>query len=344
MLFRSDIVYDTIVDLKTIHGFNIAQDFRLFVLQKQLYIASVDTITPIWFTTSTPKTPPNHSRKDTILVPTVFSTTSDQQQFQLNVWVRKSLSCANCHRKRAVCGKNFNYFVDEDPTNSTYLSTIRVEVWPTGQHTVHSVDLNKPCRRGLDPTTKYIGSPSETWPTFPTMEEVDFPELGGMESIFTRGRGSACCISMQYPIGKNDSSRTVQVGIQHTKTPSQRNKKLPPNVTSNHYLSRFYAFESHPPYNVIATTGWFCLGFPDDPNVDDPTKTSLLHRVTAWRKLLLGGRIYNCPRIHFVSGMTIKVNDPNSVILAYGINDCYSRFVEIQLTDIYDLLFVGPSA
>lgn len=339
-----DIVYDTIVDLKEIRGFGSnAQDFRLFVLQKQLYISSVDSITPIWFTSATTNAPPNHSRKDTILVPTVFSNATEPQQLKLNVWVRKSLSCVNCHRKRAFCGKNFNYFVDEDMTNRSSPATVRVEIWPTGPRTVSSVDLNKPCRRGLNPAVKYFGNTSEVLPSFPTMEEVDFPALRGMESIFTRGRGSACCVPMQYPSAKNDSSRTVLVGIQHTKTPSQRNRILPPNVTSNHYLSSFYAFESTPPYSVIARSGWFCLGFPNDPNEKETTNISLLHHVTAWRKLVLGGRTYNCPRIHFVSGMTIKVNDPNSVILAYGINDCYSRFVEIHLSDIYDLLFNGPS-
>ena len=342
-----DIVYDTIVDLKAIHGFSNAQDFRLFVLQNQLYISSYDTITPIWFTTTSLGAVPTHSRKDLIQIPTVFSKVIDQQQLQLNVWIRKSLSCVNCHRKRAFCGKNFNYFVGEDtslPNNGPSVGTVFVEVWPTGPHTVHSVDLNQLCRRGLDPITKYISSASEVQPSFPTMEEVDFPSLGGMESIFTRGRGSACCVPMLYPNSNNYKNRTVLVGIQHTKTPSQRNKILPPNVTSNHYLSSFYAFESTPPYNIIAKTGWFCLGFPDDPSDDKRTDMSLLHRVTAWRKLVLGGRSYNCPRIHFVSGMTIKANDPDSVILAYGINDCYSRFVEIQLSDIYDLLFIGPSA
>ena len=341
---NNDILYDTIVDLKAINGFsNNAQDYRLFVLQKQLYISSVDAITPIWFTTSTSNAPPNHSRKDTILIPTVFSKDTDQPQFQLNAWVRRSVSCVNCHRKRAFCGKNFNYFVDDASTNNTSEAMVRVEVWPTGPHTVHSVDLNRRCKRGLDPNTKYIDSLSEVRPTFPTMEEVDFPSLGGMESIFTRGRGSACCIRVPYPSANSNISRTVLVGIQHTKTPSQRNKILPPNVTSNHYLSSFYAFESEPPYNIIAKTGWFCLGFPEDPNEDQRKDTSLLHRVTSWRKLVLGGRTYNCPRIHFLSGMTTKVNDPNAVILAYGINDCYSRFVEVRLSDIYNLLFHGPS-
>ena len=319
------VVYDTIVDLKAVPGFHHAQDFRLFVLQEQLYITSFDSMAPIWLTNN--NNAPPQSRKDTILVPTAFPpTTLDRPApFPLQVWIRQSVSCVRCHRKRALCGKNFNYFVDAQ-------GMVRVEVWPTGPHTVHTMDVNPPCQRGLEPNSKYIGRMPERRPTFSTMEEVDFPALGRKESILTRGRGSACCITLRHPTIRN---RTVLVGIQHSKTPSQRNKILPPNVTSNHYLSSFYAFESHPPYNLMAQSGWFCLGFSKNP--------LLLHRITAWRKLVLGGRTYDCPRIHFVSGMTIKVNDPDSVILAYGINDCYSRFVEIRLSDISDLLFIGPT-
>ncbi len=329
-----DIVYDTIVDLKAVKGFHPAQDFRLFVLQEQLYISSFDTMAPFWLVTTKPNAPAQ-PRKDTILIPTAFpQTTLDRPPpFSLQVWIRQSLSCVRCHRKRALCGKNFNYFIDVH-------GMVRVELWPTGPHTVYTMDLNPPCQRGMEPSSKYIGHMPEIRPTFATLEEVDFPALGGQESILTRGRGSVCCISLRHPTIPN---RTVLVGIQHSKTPSQRNKMLPPNVTSNHYLSSFYSFESHPPYNLIAQSGWFCLGFSNDPNDDHDTTTVLLHRITAWRKLVLGGRTYDCPRIHFVSGMTIKVNDPDSVILAYGINDCYSRFVEIRLSDISELLFIGPT-
>jgi hypothetical protein len=340
------ILYDTIVNVQRVGFTSSAQDFRLFVLKNQIYLSSYDTITPIWLTigrgsssstiSSSTNIPPNN---DAILVPTVFNNNNSDNNHSssLLVWIRKSLSCVQCHRKRGLCGKNFNYFIDSTKTNNDTTTSSLVEIWPTGPHTVYNIDLNQPCQRQMEPTLSYISSTPEAHPSFPTMEEVDFPLLGRMESIFTRGRGSACCIPIQH----NDTNRTLLVGIQHSKTPSQRNKRLPPNLTSNHYMSSLYAFESVPPYNIVAQSGYFCLGFPTE-EYDQMQNTTTLHRITSWRKLVLGRHTYNCPRIHFVSGMTIKANDPNTVILAYGINDCISRFIEIRLSDIYHLLFIGP--
>lgn len=215
------------------------------------------------------------------------------------------------------------------------------EIWPTGPHTVRSIDLDQPCQRGPEPTTMtaHVDNNDSVVPSFATVEELDFPTLGRWESILTRGRGSACCIPMQH------ENRSLLVGIQHSKTPSQRNKQLPGNLTANHYLSSLYAFDATAPYKSVAQSGWFCLGFPDYNTTVTTTTTDQpfpLVRATSWRRLELGGRIFACPRIHFVSGMTIKADDPSAVIVAYGINDCLSRLVEIRLSDLKGLLFGGP--
>ena len=204
-------------------------------------------------------------------------------------------------------------------------STIMVEIWPTGPHLVRSVNASKACDRTPEPSVTHIDDNDSIPSSFATTEEIDFPALGIQESLLTRGRGSACCIEIQH------DNQPYLVGIQHSKTPSQRNKQLPVNVTANHYLSSLYAFEKHAPYRIVAQSGWFCLGF----NRDAP-----LTQATSWRKLILG-RTFNCPRIHFVSGMTIKADDPNTVIIAYGVNDCLSNFVEVAVSDISQLLF-GP--
>lgn len=301
-------VRDTIVDLKAI-GFPAAQDFRLFVLQNQIYISSYDLLAPIWLAMA----PNDRTVAQTIVAPTVF-----KNRNKLHVHIGKEPSCASCNQKRGFCGKNFNYFVDSSGNRMA-------EIWPTGPHMVRSIDLHKPCQRGQEPDAAFVGIKGvDTMPSFATVEELDFPALGRWKSILTRGRGGTCCIPMQH------EKLSLLVGIQHSKTPSQHNKQLPNNITANHYLSSFYAFQTTPPYRIVAQSGWFCMGFPHE----DVT----LVRATSWRQLVIG-RPFDCPRIHFVSGMTIKADDPSSVIVVYGINDCLSRFVEIRLSDVKDLLY-----
>jgi hypothetical protein len=56
-------------------------------------------------------------------------------------------------------------------------------------------------------------------------------------------------------------------------------------------------------------------------------------------QLQLGSNHYDCPRIHFVSGMVEKANDPSRIIIAYGIQDCAPRFIEVEKVQILQMLF-----
>jgi hypothetical protein len=140
------------------------------------------------------------------------------------------------------------------------------------------------------------------------------------------------------------------VGIQHVKTPSQRlhprkghneQQQQQSNATTvdspafidNHYLSRFYAFEPFPPFRIVSQSGYFCLGFATDG--------SPLNEATKWRHLVLGEHFEKCPRIHFVSGLASKVDDPSSLLVAYGINDCVSAVTEIPVRAVQRLLTLG---
>jgi hypothetical protein len=195
--------------------------------------------------------------------------------------------------------------------------------------------------------------------SFATVEELYFPTLRVEESIFTRGRGGACCIRVNRKLLQQQHNATITnkrphhetpllIGVQHVKTPSQRNRKLASLgnkssavIMANHYLSQFYAFEAEPPFRLVALSGLFCLGFPQ-PNDPDYHAVPALS-VTTWRKLILGRNTpWECPRIHFVSGITYKVNDPTTVVLTYGINDCVARIVEVSIEDILSLLFDKP--
>jgi hypothetical protein len=226
-------------------------------------------------------------------------------------------ACARHHQ----CGKNWNYFVSH---NRTY-----VEVWPSPPHTVRSIALDQACTREEEEEPEQIVDTTAITPSFATVEEIQFPQLQPHQKLLTRGRGGACCIEMIL------NQQIVFVGIQHLKTPSQNKRLQVANVTNNHYLSRLYAFRKDPPFRLVAQSGLFCMGFPPDNKEDQQAPI----RPTRWRIFRLGNAEFaSCPRIHFVSGMTFKVNDPTTVLISYGINDCASRIAEVPLSELERLL------
>jgi hypothetical protein len=240
-----------------------------------------------------------------------------------DVWVSQHPACAPCGNSRSSqpCGKNFNYFATDD-------QEVMTEIWPSGPHTVRPIDLQAPCRRNNVAGPTYVDDttpPNQIVASYSTTEEIDFPQLERHENIFTnRGRGGACCVPILH------EGRTVLLGIQHRKTPSQHNARRPAGLADNHYVSSFYAFEATAPFRQIAESGHFCLGFG----------TAELNQLTRFRTLTIG-RTFDCPRIHFVSGMLMDEGD-DSIIVSYGINDCVSRFVRIPLDTVRRLLFSGP--
>lgn len=312
-LLRQDltVIQDVVVDLKKAH-FASAQDFRLFVLHDQLYISSYDILAPLWLI-------PPLGATNTMILPIVFG--------DLEIAVRDFVSCAPCNKKnhRGYCGKNMNYFVDANQESV-------VEIWPSPPHLVRTLNTDAQCLRNETPDSRVDGSQPPVHPSFASIEELHFPGFSRWESLLTRGRGGACCVSLSHPA----TGETLLVGIQHSKTIHQGPKRLPGNVEPNHYLSSVYAFEPKPPYRIVAQSGYFCLGFPSQPEQD----ANPLVRATTWRKLVLGEE-FDCPRISFVSGMTLKEDDPFTVIIAYGINDCVSRMIEVPMSDLERLLFAN---
>jgi hypothetical protein len=59
------------------------------------------------------------------------------------------------------------------------------------------------------------------------------------------------------------------------------------------------------------------------------------------QKPLIVDKAFDCPKVHFVSGMVEKFDDPSQIILAYGINDCAPRMVQVAKSDIVSMLFLG---
>jgi len=348
-LLRSDlsIIQDVTVDVKGSGIFqHFAEDFRLFVLSGQLYVASYDYIAPLHISPSSSAAKKNAHLTDYVSLENVYPSS-------LTVSMRSYPSCPVCHnRPNKRCGKNLNYFATTD-------LTMFVELWPSGPRITQQVDLQQSCRVARLSREEHINtfSDSEVSPasttSWYTMEEIMFPRMEASESILIRGHGGACCVSVQHP----QTGEELLVGIYHTKIPKfgmRSGKRLPlwhridggsSKVMPNQYLSRWYAFRPTPPFATVTTSGLFCLGYPDKHGqLQHP-----LIQTTLWKTMIFGGdgRVdtgnyslpLDCPRIHFVSGISNKADDASKVIVAYGINDCFSRLIEFEKAAIITTLF-----
>eukprot|EP00977_Amphora_coffeiformis_P000251 scaffold75_cov165-Amphora_coffeaeformis.AAC.27 len=89
--------------------------------------------------------------------------------------------------------------------------------------------------------------------------------------------------------------------------------------------------EAGAPYAVVAQSGKFCLGFPDENEVATQNPYG---RATTNKRLRLGGDYFDCPGIHFVSGM-VDTPDGDHLWIAYGVNDCSPQ--------LYSLLICGAA-
>jgi hypothetical protein len=85
---------------------------------------------------------------------------------------------------------------------------------------------------------------------------------------------------------------------------------------------------------VVAQSGKFCFGFGTDRDSTDNPYTEMNLEI-----LQVMGETYECPRIHFVSGMVEKADDASKLIIAYGVNDCVPRMVVVGKAEIIQMLF-----
>jgi len=74
------------------------------------------------------------------------------------------------------------------------------------------------------------------------------------------------------------------------------------------------------PFDIVARSGWFCLGF-DNGGAN-----------TQYTLNLFGE--YACPAIHFPSTFAEVVGNPDRAIIGYGINDCTHNPIVIEKEEI----------
>mmetsp|Transcript_771 Transcript_771/g.1524 ORF Transcript_771/g.1524 Transcript_771/m.1524 type:complete len:240 (+) Transcript_771:236-955(+) len=220
------------------------------------------------------------------------------------------------------------------------LSSKFLEIWAAGPHTVLPVTFEGYpfVRPGVPPRPMESKAP-EPNASYVTLDARRPEDTGDV--LRDRDNGSACCVPIIWRDGSGHK-RKLLMGVSHTKT--RRGKAIKKSKMYN-YVSRLYAFDPIPPFDIIARSGYFCLGFGlnkflDNPQHDEAEQSDndQVWGATNEYKLNVRDDFFECPRIHFVSGITEKIDDPDTVVISYGINDCYPRVLEVSKNFLVQLL------
>ena len=266
----------------------------------------------------------------------------------------KGLEITLWNRTKIAGGKNFNIF--RVPSSSGSFEHY-LQVYPL-PHRYHR--LKVPAKDDNDPSAM-VSTESEQESTAPLPRpSFDGPDTGKLITTCPENEkpntwitnctkptkrpffgdsdhGTACCVTLTL----KNSNEVVLVGISHTKTSGILNPWWlrdiyhtyygpPPKgqfaIGHKRYLSRFVAYRREPPFDVVARSGWFCLGF-SEPN--ETGGNTLAGRNMEYR-LDLFNETYNCPMIHFASGIADMYGDPSKAIISYGVADCYPRMIVVE--------------
>ena len=316
------------------------QDARLFVLKDQIFVASYDRIHPNWIG-APPFNNYNHENTtamndfltihDSIFMNDTTTANNTVTQHSMKVYFRTAGSCTTDRRTQRG-GKNLNYFVDAH--NRTIL-----ELQPMGLK--EHMDLQAHCEKSSQPLANPIVADSTQKlpnPSFGTTDEIEFWQKEWKGKLpYTGDRGGACCIHTNY------NGQPLLIGIAHSKTRFKHSRrgtdeasKQKGGIEPNHFLSSFYAMQAVAPYKVVARTGNFCLGFSQASELHVNPYALLQKEALHIQQVRYDDK---CPRIHFVSGMVEKADDPSKLIISYGLNDCTPRMIVVEKQDVLTMLF-----
>ena len=279
------------------------EDFRLFLLNDDLYVASFFALHRFWIV------PPVKQISKAVELPAL-------KPCNLSVSVEQSRLCSRDRSVRKT-GKSLVYFEDKD-------GKLLMESYPMQRkEIIPDVSCDN---RNASLLLQYVPlNRSLPEPTFNTTDDLYFQQPNLRKPGITGDRGSYCCATIER------GGRTYWLGISHLKTRSFK-MPTPQNPAPNQYFSRFYAMDMTHPYDVVAQSGKFCLGANVSENV------WYYANLTSSRRLQLGNETMNCPGIHFVSGLTDS-EDPSQLIIGYGINDCFARFVVVDKAEVAHMLW-----
>ena len=224
--------------------------------------------------------------------------------------------------KQLFDGKNLNVFraLDKNNTYEYYLQTYPVP------HQYHRLKV------GSNLEIEGIGKSNRNTLPFPSF---DTPDTNNNRTVCRRQRkkkkcnetpffpddvdhGTACCLPMDL------EGSQVMVGISHVKL-SKKDQFWKKDEYSRYksfmydqFLSRFVAYDTKPPFDIVARSGLFCLGYAnEDEGRSEVNGTPLAGRNTQYR-LELFNETFDCPPIHFPSSFSEVVGDKSKLIIGYG--------------------------
>mmetsp|Transcript_27448 Transcript_27448/g.56209 ORF Transcript_27448/g.56209 Transcript_27448/m.56209 type:complete len:447 (-) Transcript_27448:68-1408(-) len=339
----------------------VFEDVRLFIIHNQLYMSIRMFLFPICITIDhhgieSSQAPPSpamckgNASSSMTELPAIYRSND-----HMHLFVAGNALSLNCNTTDC---KNFQFFEVKNEHGDTSKSNTLKEHWASMPRLI--IDHGQDIYKQFVEDSQYYKDPETSKKLLPMRGKeimsfgLPLPRSNSSQLIdnaigkyfIPRDRGSACCIQIEKKyyndLFPSDPPESIMVGITHKKTalrmPSSLGRK------SFIYLSNLYAFSSHHPYQYIARSGLFCFGFTN--NQTDSTSYSVANaysELTKVQRVEFHGVSYDCPRIHFVSGITEKVGDETRVIVAYGVNDCVSRFVEILKRDLMIHLFSNAS-
>ncbi|KAL7532299.1 hypothetical protein ACHAXR_004549 [Thalassiosira sp. AJA248-18] len=280
--------------------------------------------------------------------------------------------------KRSVFGKNYALFSIPNGTHPTEPGAVYAEMSTFPEHMVQQIfpdeyekipkdrrikwrqrrnfKIDHMIQRRVKTADNATISSSDNGKPVPSFFNVDehwFPGKLNPFKEFTHG--GACCVSFSFEdfsassFNAQSSELNLEgidslfVGVAHTLVKYYTKNKLPSGlVPDTNYVSFFYAFDPRPPFKLVARSGYFCLGFASTSKSEEGGVINPHSVLTHNRPLQQNNETFACPQIHYVETIIEKVDDPSSVVIGYGMNDCTARLVEVSKKEIARLLFPDP--
>jgi hypothetical protein len=293
------------------------EDFRLFYFNDKIWLLDGSLIVPIQVAS-------NHKgelnqMKDRL--PVLFGT-------GLTVGFLEPVQ----HLLEVPPGKNYNIFTTD--------SGVYMENKPRNPRTVTELEFDGMYGSAEHGVARSFKRPADSYVT----DEVFLkrPYLLGKE------KGGACCVKLerQYYEHLTDDAGILKhnhllLGIGHRRTfRKARNEDQNEGEEKFDYLNRLYAFTPESPFDIVANSGMFCFGFPEE---DEAKHLPYANATKHLNQMEIANRFYPCPTVQYASGMTQKVDDLDRIIVSYGVNDCVPRMVELHKQDLAHRLFLPLS-
>lgn len=295
------------------------EDFRLFYFNNKIWLLDGSLIVPIQITRN------QKGKLNTMKgrLPVLFGT-------GLTVSFLEPVR----HLSKISPGNDYNIFPSKN-------GEIQLETKPRSPHTVSELDFTGSIYGRKDNgLTKSSYITSDSYISYETF--LRRPYLLGKE------QGGACCVKLERNYYKHlTSSQAILkhdyllMGISHRRTFRKvKNEDRSEGEEKFVYLSRLYAFAPESPFDVVANSGMFCFGFPED---EEAINLPYANATKSMNKLEIYNKVYPCPTVQTATGITEKVDQPTNVIVSYGINDCIPRMVELHKQDLAHRLFLPLS-